>query len=69
MKDRPIERRSYTLVEAATATGVSAATLRRAIHTSDYRYFPPPLRAKLAGRKYLILVKDLDAWLESLPDA
>lgn len=60
---------SYKLIEASLATGISKDMLIRAIHTTDPRCDPPPLRAKRIGRQYLILPKDLDDWLERLPDA
>jgi hypothetical protein len=60
---------AYTLVDAAQASGVSVDTLRKALHTTDPRSYPPPLRAKRAGKRYLILADELERWLESLPDA
>ncbi|MBB2921285.1 AlpA family transcriptional regulator [Cellulomonas cellasea] len=59
---------AYTLQEAAKATGLSEATIRRALHTIDPRSFPPPLRGERAGYRFLILDVDLRAWLEQLPD-
>ncbi|MCV2395965.1 helix-turn-helix domain-containing protein [Actinotalea sp. M2MS4P-6] len=60
-----------TLPEAAAyqrAAGIS--TLRRAIHATDAAEFPPPLRAKRGAKGVLIIRRvDLDAWVESLPDA
>lgn len=58
------------LDEAAEATGVSKETIRRAIHSGA-------LKAKRTGRtadgdgtgKYLVSVKELEAWFEGLVDA
>jgi hypothetical protein len=72
-KDERPQKVAYTLAEAAEATGLSRATLHRAIHTTDPRSFPPPMWAKRAGTdgrgKYLIPAKELERWVESLPDA
>lgn len=61
------------LAEAAAAVGQSVNTLRKAIHTTDPNAFPPPLRAKRAGTShkasYLVLVSELERWVNSLPDA
>lgn len=68
-----VEKVAYTLIGAAAAYSVSADTLRKAIHTTDLRSFPPPLRAKRLGggpnAKYMILAVDLAAWYELLLDA
>lgn len=53
---------------AAAMVEVSSDVIRRAVHAWDPNAFPPPLRAKKMGRKYTILVKDLEEWWESLPD-
>ncbi len=54
--------------EYQRAAGVS--TLRRAIHATDPKTFPPPLPAKRGAKGALIIRRtDLDAWLERLPDA
>ena len=37
---------AYGIKEAAAAVGMSEATLRKAINTTDPTAFPPPLRAK-----------------------
>lgn len=51
---------AYAIPEAAAAVGVSESTLRRAI--ADHS-----LIARYIGRKPVIQVRELDAWLESLP--
>ena len=60
---------AYKLHEAAEAARQSVATMRRAIHATDPNAFPPPLKAKRAGKDYLITADDLRDWLDSLPDA
>lgn len=60
---------AFTIKEAERSTGISAATITRAIHTTDPWSFPPPLHAKRAGSRYLVLTTDLMVWLESLRDA
>ena len=62
-------KRAYSLAEAAAQTPFSIDTLRRAIKTTDPTSFPPPLRAKKPSKGYVILARDLDAWLDSLADA
>jgi hypothetical protein len=61
------------LGKAAEAVGQSVDTLKRAIHATDPASFPPPLRAKRAGTAsnsgYLVLVSELERWVNSLPDA
>lgn len=54
------QRVSLTRAEAAEAVGVSEATLRRAIDRGD-------LAARFSGRKTLIRVADLAAWVDALP--
>lgn len=62
----PIARLAYDADEAAEATSLKKETVMRAIRKGT-------LRAKRTGDKgggkYLILVADLQAWLESLGDA
>lgn len=66
---------SYSVAEAAAATGMSGDTIKRAIRATDYSKWPRPLKAKKAGDEtspnapYLILAGDLQSWLDSLPDA
>lgn len=50
------------LKDAAAMVGLHADTLRKAINKRD-------LPAKKSGRKILVKVTDLDAWVDSLPDA
>ena len=57
-------RLAYTIAEAAAASGISEATIRKAINATE-NYLP----ARLVGRKKLILIGDLEQWLESLPRA
>ena len=54
--------------EAARLARVSRDTIRRAIHTTDDGTFPPPLKAHRLGPggRYLVLVRDLDQWCQSL---
>lgn len=69
------DKLAYTLPEAVEVTPYSEATLRRAIRATSavdkngQPIFPPPLRAKKGGKGFTILRRDLEAWLESLPDA
>jgi|GEM_PF-2377654 len=59
-----------TLVEASAETGLPLSMLRRAIHATDPEAPAPPLSAKRGPRgAYLILARDLEDWLERLPDA
>lgn len=59
-----------TLRQAAEYQPYGIATLRRAIKATDPAAFPPPLKAKQGSKgTYIIRAADLDAWLESLPDA
>lgn len=51
---------ALTIPDAAAAVGVSESTLRRAIATHS-------LIARYVGTKPVIQVRELDAWLESLP--
>ena len=61
---------SYTLAQASLTTGLSQTFLSQAIHAGQ-------LHAKRSSRddfgdpqgKYVILRADLEAYLESLPDA
>lgn len=59
-------RISLTLEEAATSVGFSAKTLRGAISAGSliaHRATDAP------NSKYVLLVDDLKAWVESLPTA
>lgn len=65
-------RLAYSLEQAAEATGLSADTIRRAIHSERHK-----LKAKRSGvdkhglpaGKYVILHADLMEWLEGLEAA
>lgn len=64
----------YDLEGAAQQVSHSPKLLRRAIHTTDPKSYPPPLAAKVAGKqdgrhRFLITHKALVEWAESLPDA
>ncbi len=64
---------ALSIAAAAKAVGQSPDTIKRAIRATDPDTFPPPLRAKRAGRAanaaYLIPVTELERWVASLPDA
>ncbi|MGW8565705.1 hypothetical protein [Isoptericola sp. NPDC055881] len=61
---------AMTLAEAAALTPFSVDTLRRAIRETDPTAFPPPLRAKKDSRgRQIVLTRELERWLDSLPDA
>lgn len=64
--DRPYERISLTLEEAAGAVGFSVKTLRGAIACGD---LIAHRRSASPNSKYVLLVDDLKAWVESLPSA
>ena len=51
---------SYSIEEAAEATGYSTDTIRRALRSSD-------LVARYANSKPTILATELQGWLEALP--
>lgn len=51
---------SFSIEEAAVATGYSTDTIRRAIRNSD-------LSVKYANSKPVILASELESWLQSLP--
>jgi len=59
---------SYTIPEAADATGLSEITIRRAIRAGDLRANRP----KVEGReiaKEVILTAELERWLGAEPSA
>ncbi|MFC8733135.1 hypothetical protein ACFT5B_11810 [Luteimicrobium sp. NPDC057192] len=61
---------ALTLKDAADLTPFSVDTIERAVKATDPKKFPPPLRAKRDSRgRRIVLLKDLEAWLDSLPDA
>lgn len=70
-----MSRVAYPLKEAAAAVGVSVDVLRQAIHTTDPRSYPPPIKAKKVGKPgskkftYSIAGAELERWHDSLPDA
>jgi excisionase family DNA binding protein len=51
---------SYSIEEAAEATGYSTDTIRRALRNND-------LTARYANTKPVILATELREWLEALP--
>lgn len=51
---------SFSIEEAATATGYSTDTIRRAIRNND-------LSVKYANSKPVILASELESWLNALP--
>jgi hypothetical protein len=51
---------SFSIEEAAEASGYSTDTIRRAIRNSD-------LTARYANSKPVVLASELTSWLESLP--
>ncbi|MDQ0679108.1 hypothetical protein QFZ30_002490 [Arthrobacter pascens] len=55
-----IQKLAYTIDEAAEASGYSTDTIRRALRNSD-------MTARYANSKPVILVTELQEWLESLP--
>ncbi|MDU7427957.1 MAG: helix-turn-helix domain-containing protein [Actinomyces urogenitalis] len=55
--------------DAAAYAGVSEQLIRQAIHSSEGNGEITHLRARKAGSRYLVTRRDLDAWLESLPEA
>lgn len=67
---------ALTVHDAAELTPWSVDTIRRAVRATSavdkngMPTFPPPLKAKRGPRgQVVILRRDLDAWLDSLPDA
>lgn len=67
---RPV---AVTVTDAARLAGVSPSVIRRAIHATDPREWPPPLKAHRKGTAptaaYLIRTADLDEWVSSMPTA
>lgn len=67
-----MNRITYTVAEAAAVTGVSARTIDRATKATEAKKIGesgvPVLPSKLLGNRRLILAKDLQAWVESLPN-
>lgn len=51
---------SFSIEEAAVATGYSTDTIRRAIRNND-------LSVKYANSKPVILASELESWLNALP--
>ncbi len=58
-------RRYLTLRDAAKVTGVSADTLRKAIHAGKLN----AKKTAKTGGKTLVRPADLDAWFDGLADA
>lgn len=59
---------AYTVRDAADAAGVSADTIRRAIHSTGADGDLPPLPARRVGARILIRRVDLVAWVDALPE-
>lgn len=55
-----MEKLSYSIEQAAEATGYSQTVIRRALTRGD-------LSARYANRKPVILASELQDWLTSLP--
>jgi hypothetical protein len=61
--------------DAATYSGTSESTIRRALACTDPAAFPPPLRGKRKGAStnanapIVIPVAELDRWISEWPDA
>ena len=61
--------------DAATYSGTSESTIRRALACTDPTAFPPPLRGKRKGAAsnanapIVIPVTELDRWISEWPDA
>jgi excisionase family DNA binding protein len=53
---------SMTIRQAADSTGLSEATIRKAINAKQ-------LTAKRIGVKIILKVQDLELWVDSLEDA
>jgi len=51
---------AYNFEQAATATGYSVDTIRRAVRNNE-------LTARYANSKPVILASELESWLEALP--
>lgn len=66
MKEPKLEARVFDLKTAARAYSVSTSRLKREIEAN--RLLAKRLETTSAA-KYLVSVKDLDHWFESLPDA
>ncbi len=61
---------AMSLEEAAAETPFTAKDLRKAIHATDPKSFPPPLRAKRGKRNaFVVLDEDLRDFLRALKDA
>lgn len=56
-------KRSYTLKEAAVATGLSEYTLEAAIRSGELRTVRPLVNGRPIRGKHLVHINDLDAWL------
>lgn len=60
---------TVTVATAAEMTGMSHRTIDRATKATDAAALGVPLlKSKLIGNRRVILVKDLQAWAEALPE-
>ncbi|MBD7949626.1 hypothetical protein [Oerskovia rustica] len=70
------EQKAYSIAGVEAVTPFSQKQIRAAIRATDPAAWPPPLKAKVTSRnadgtprQYVVLEKDLDAWLENLDTA
>ena len=59
------DRLAYSPDEAAQTTGLSRARILKAIHATD----KTRLTGRVVGSRYVILARDLEAWLAALPES
>lgn len=60
---------SLSIAQAAALTGVSARTIDRATKATDAEALGVPLlRTRLIGSRRVIRAKDLQAWVDELPE-
>lgn len=61
-RQAPLERKAYSLAEAAAVAGVSLFTVKEACDRGD-------LVKRYPSSRPVILAEDLESWLRSLPTA